>query len=350
MFPSRTHPFYGIFVRTFVKNFDQTNINIIAASLISGRGKDFLQKLKKYFKFYISIISNLIQYKYDIIYVHYPSYASLPILLCLPFVSKPIILNFHGTDILSSAKLSIFFKFLLKPIIKKSHTIVVPSHYFKHLVAKQLGVKKKKIFVSPSGGIDTSIFKPSFEPTNNSSFILGYAGRIDEGKGWDVFLNAFAIMKDTIPDLKCKLAGSGSQTRELKELINKLNISESAIYIGPVPHQKLASFYNSLDLFIFPTELKESLGLVGIEALACGVPVIASKIGGLTDYIVEGKNGVFFEPGNPQDLAKKILELYQNTSLSSKLKSTARMSIATYDKKIVSIKMTEKLEQISKIK
>ena len=63
-----------------------------------------------------------------------------------------------------------------------------------------------------------------------------------------------------------------------------------------------------MDLFVFPTQLEESLGLVGLEAMACGVPVIGSCIGGLTDYIEEGTNGFFFEPGNVQSLVDSILK------------------------------------------
>lgn len=106
--------------------------------------------------------------------------------------------------------------------------------------------------------------------------------------------------------------------------------------------------YTNLDLFIFPTTLEESLGLVGLEAMACHTPVIGSRIGGLTDYIVDGKNGFFFEPGNEIDLAKKI-ELFRNLPEKETecLKKAAYQTALQYKSDVVAQKLYSQLKQIS---
>ena len=348
MYPSNEDKFYGIFVRNFVDGFNNTNIDITSKSLIYGRGKNVFQKIIKYIEFNFSIIKNVFKFDYDLIYVHYPNYASIPLLFCLPFLKKPMVLNFHGTDVFAKSKIAKVLKFMVKPLIQKSHIIVVPSEYFKQVIAKEFKINLTRIFVSPSGGIDTNIFKKNNLQKSNNQFVLGYVGRIDEGKGWDVFLKAIAHVKYQIPNLKCLIAGNGAQLAKFKELISTLQISEIVIFEGTIPHMKLVEFYNKLDVFIFPTKrLAESLGLVGIEALSCGVPILGSKIGGLQDYIIEGENGLFFEPGNHQDLASKIIDLYTHKKKLEKLKKQATESILKYDKQNVRKKLIKKLLEIS---
>lgn len=91
-----------------------------------------------------------------------------------------------------------------------------------------------------------------------------------------------------------------------------------------------------MDVFVFPTKLEESLGLVGLEAMACGVPVIASRIGGLTDYIQEGVNGCFFEPGVPISLAEAIMWHISNEPVQKEaLKAAAVQTAKCYAKEKV---------------
>lgn len=346
MYPNKEHKFYGIYVRNFIDNFSKSKIQIVSTSIIIGRGKNKLEKTEKYLKFYTSIIRNLLFRKYDLIYVHYPSYASLPILSCLPFIHKPIVLNFHGTDILGKNKISRFLQILLKPLTKYSHSIVVPSSFFKEIVVAKLGIAKEKIFISPSGGVDTEYFNPLIKNNPHSFFKIGYVGRIDKGKGWKIFLKACSILKDEIPELKCLVAGDGAEVDDFKQTITTLGLTENIQFFGSIPHNELKKFYTQLDIFIFPTLLQESLGLVGVEALSCGVPVIGSRIGGLQDYIKDDVNGYLFEPGNHEELAAKILFLYKNESRLKQFKLAARNSVLSYDKKIVVNNLNLKLEEI----
>ncbi len=346
MFPSDQDKFYGIFVKNFVNGFKNTNVEITSKSLIYGRGKSSFEKIKKYTRFYFSVVKNIIKNDYDLIYVHFPNYASLPLLVCLPLLKKPLVLNFHGTDALAKSKLAKNLQFAVKPVIQKAHTVVVPSEYFKHVVSEKFNIGLDRIFVSPSGGIDTGLFRNNNLPKNDNRFVLGYVGRIDEGKGWDVLLKAIAQVKSKIPNLKCLVAGNGAQLAVFKEQITALQISDTVIFEGSVAHNKLVEFYNKLDIFIFPTRLTESLGLVGIEALLCGVPVVGSKIGGLQDYIIEGENGAFFEPGNYHDLADKILDLFTHIDKLQALRNAAPKSVEKYQNKTVANQLSQKLEDI----
>ena len=90
-------------------------------------------------------------------------------------------------------------------------------------------------------------------------------------------------------------------------MIKTLGLEEKVIHFPLLPQSSLAYVYNAIEAFVFPTKRKgESLGLVGLEAMACGAPVIGSQIGGLKDYIIDGKNGLFFEPKNVEELASQL--------------------------------------------
>ena len=348
MYPSRNDKFYGIFVKNFIENFNHSQIKVVSLSIIKGRGRSTISKIKKYFKFYISIFRNILKFDYDFIYVHYPSYASLPLLTALPLIRKPLILNFHGSDAISSTKLSTFLNFLLKPLIKRSSTIVVPSPYFKKIIADQFKIKPSKIFVSPSGGIDTSQFRQLDIKKSKANFTLGYVGRIDKGKGWQTLLLAYELLKKDIPEIKCLIAGTGLEFEEMKEMVKDLKLSDSITILGAVPHHELPPLFNQFDLFVFPTTRKaESLGLVGIEALSCGVPVVGSRIGGLQDYIIDDNNGKLFEPGNAGELAGAILNFYKNKPGLQMIKDKSRSTVKMYDKHYVSKQLENKILEIT---
>ncbi|MPM88424.1 D-inositol-3-phosphate glycosyltransferase [bioreactor metagenome] len=90
-------------------------------------------------------------------------------------------------------------------------------------------------------------------------------------------------------------------------MITRLEIGDEIKRYKLLNQKQLRKIYNSMDVLIFPTEREgESLGLVGLEAMACGTPVVGSDIGGLKDYIIDGYNGYKFEPGNVTDLEEKL--------------------------------------------
>ena len=307
MYPSIKDPVYGTFVESFVKQMiDMNGYKSTKILVIKGRTNNIFIKFWKYFAFYLRIIINLLCYKFDLIYVHTITYPIPPIRIVNKFKYLPLVFNVHGGDVLTRSRVADMLKKQAIPLLKKSKLIISPSNYFKDILLSEFSfLTSDKIFVSPSGGIDSSFFfvnklKPS------SLFTIGYVSRIDNKKGWDTFIEAISILKSKGYVIYAYMAGRGNQTKDLVNMINNKSLNEYIEYIGPVPYNELPLLYSKLDLFVFPTQLKESLGLVGLEAMAKRVPVVGSHIGGLTDYLISGHNGFFFEAGNSKDLANKI--------------------------------------------
>lgn len=347
MYPSHEHPFYGIFIKNF-ENGIITNGGTVYRAVIEGRGKNQFEKIMKYLKFFYDVIKLVFTKEYDLIYVHYIGHSLLPLLLVHKYIKKPLIVNAHGSDVFVNNKIGKYIQKLVTPLIKKADAIVVPSSYFENIIYSKFDIDKNKIFVSPSGGIDTELFKPYHENKEVEEFVIGYVSRIDEGKGWDVLLHAVrSVLDEGTRNFKVLMIGGGSQEPQLLNMIQSLRLEKNVEYIGRVDHEELVHYYNKMDVFSFSTTLNESLGLVGLEAMACGVPVVGSDIGGVKGYIENKYNGELFEPGNAYELTlclkkfitmdKKNLEFYSTNALT-----TAKQ----YDSKIVSNNLSKMLKEI----
>jgi len=309
LYPSDRDPYFGTFVRNFVDDLQHnSNTQRIDLCVIRGRSYHLWTKIRKYAAFYCSILYKLLFRRYDLVYVHIITHAALPLRFVDLFKRLPLVFNIHGEDLITQTKLAAFFLRIVTPLLVRSELIVVPSHFFRQKVERLLPlVPADKLYVSASGGVKDFFFDTVKPQAERDVPLIGYVSRIDRGKGWDVFLKALKILADRGMKFRARLAGRGEETDLMNELLAELNLT-GVEYIGPVAYGDLPEVYADFDLFVFPTLLEESLGLVGLEAMACHTPVIGSRIGGLTDYIEDGVNGFLFDPGDEHSLAEKILE------------------------------------------
>ena len=339
MYPSRNQPSYGIFVQNFVEAMAGRGMEIIRA-VIRGRGRNVVEKIWKYSRFVFEIYMGLFEGNYDVIYVHYATHSLLPLVPARSFIRKPLVINFHGSDLSPYGPVGRKILDLNCDLIRRAAMLVVPSDFFRNKVAEKYN--HPNIYISYSGGIDLSCFTPEREPgVDQETITIGYVSRIDRYKGWDVLLKALHKIKNERSEngFKAILVGGGEEMDSLESMIAALGLEADVSYIGPVLQTALPAMYRSFDIFIFPTvRTDESLGLVGLEAMACGVPVIGSNTGGLSGYIREGENGFLFEPGNFLELAEKIamfrkLSLSERQSLSQQAVRTAGQydSVAAYE-------------------
>lgn len=318
MYPSIGHSTYGIFVRKFEEAIEAENFIISSRSVISGKGLTKLTKTLKYLRFYFSILFNVLKNDYDLIYIHYISNSSPVLYFLYRFIRKPIVINFHGGDLLLVNGLEKYTRLLTRSLIEKADLLIVPSAYFKKEVLDRFNVEKSKIHIYPSGGIDLQLFKPldadllkkKFELTG--FFVIGFVARIDKGKRWDLFLNAIHFLRTEQPDIKCKavIVGNGLEIDSFRSHVAALKLEDYILFLGEKDHKYLPELYNLMDVFVFATD-NESLGLVGLEAMACGVPVIAPAVGGIRSYLRDQINGFYLDSLNEHQLVEKLTKFYR---------------------------------------
>lgn len=309
MYPSASDPVYGTFVKNFVDELKSRNpdgVNDIA--VIAGKRVGKLAKAKAYVGFYTSVVWKLLTRRYDIVYVHTITFPILPIRFALLFKRLNLVFNVHGDDVLPNTRMKDRLKNFARPVLPEAKSIVVPSAYFKDVVLREFkGVSADKIFISPSGGLHDRFFaNPSVDSTPGR-LTLGFVSRIDRGKGWDLFLNAVAALNAAGVDCRGVIAGRGAQSAALVDMIGELGLTDKVEYLGGVEQERLPEIYGSVNLFVFPSMREaESLGLVGLEAMAAHTPVVASAMAGPAGYVTDGVNGYLFTPGDVDALVGKI--------------------------------------------
>nr|WP_306451087.1 glycosyltransferase family 4 protein [Odoribacter splanchnicus] len=333
MYPTKEYPGYGSFVKNVCEGIFQYHVEIKSKSVIYGKSCNKFNKLLKYTKFYIGIILNFWG-RYDFIYIHFPNQA-IPILKVLYLFKKPkIVVNFHGEDLLYPHS---GFGNMLGNMTEKfcrhyADIIIVPSQYFKEIVKSRNLIDDNKIIVSPSGGINRNFFY--YEKHDSTEILhIGFFGRLEDGKGYKEFLHACVKLKQITPSIKFKalIIGYGTKRDEVIQFIQENQMDQIITLLPGVSQSELGNYYRDLDLFIFSSSrIAESLGLTGIEAMACGVPVIGSEIGGIKSYLIDGFNGWLVPMQNADSIVEKI-KIYLRLSLAE-INDMKRNCISTGEK------------------
>jgi len=343
MYPSDKYKHYGTFVKNTEELLKANGFDVDRVVMTKHPGK--VTKLFSYMKLYLITVWRSIFNNYDYIYVHFISHSSLGAVIAKKTCKDvKLVLNAHGNDVLADMDFEMKNEKRSKKYIKHADYVIVPSKYFKDVIVSKYDYDENNVFVYPSGGVDTSKFvnidikeaKKAVSLNNKYSYI-GYVSRIEKNKGYDIFLKAIKelVDQDKIKNEKFLVVGGGAEEDKFNELVKELKIKDYLEIRNMVSQDELINIYNSLDIFVFPTyRQSESLGLVGLEAMACETLVIASNNYGPTDYVVNKKNGLFFKPEDYKDLANKILEMKKmNNEEISKMKKKARETAIKYDSK-----------------
>ncbi len=171
-------------------------------------------------------------------------------------------------------------------------------------------------------GIDVKRFSPVGDkyPEMDRGSIL-FVGRMDPRKGLQRLLKAFVHVKEKMPDTRIFVVGGGNRISKYKKMAASYGIDDSIQFKGAVSNSVLAKYFRSCTVFTSPAEGNESFGLVLIEAMASGVPVVASNIAGYNEVIYSGRNGILVDTADPEGYAAALLHVLQDGKLRKNLVS-----------------------------
>lgn len=348
MYPSQSAPNYGVFVKNTEDILLDAGFKVDRTVLLKEKNK--VLKLIKYLIYFLKIIWKGLIKKYDITYVHYASHNALPILL-LKKLNKNLVIytNVHGSDVVPEVPSQEKYQPYVKKLLNHSNVVITPSKYYEELVRRKYNLENR-IEVFPSGGVNSKTFyqredkQSALEELNLDRHYqyIGYVSRLDVGKGWDILLKSLKKLNDEQfikkNNIKVIMVGDGKDKEKFEKMVSEYKLENVMIHFPLLPQQKLNAIYNAIDVFCFPTtRTGESLGLVGLEAMACGAPVIGSSIGGLLDYIIDGTNGFLFQTGSIDDLVNKI-KLYYSLSEDQKRKMCDEAKRKAEEYKVENIK------------
>ena len=225
-------------------------------------------------------------------------------------------------------------------IMKSADVLVAPSPWEKERMISHYAADPEKIRVIPCG-VDLNLFSPI--PPGKARKCLGlskrkfvlFVGRIDAIKGIDLLIRAIdcLIEKSCLGkhDIGLIIVGGDKdadpriETQEmqrLRKMVSRLNLEEEVAFWGAQRQDLLPFFYSAAEAIILPSRY-ESFGMVALEAMGCGTPVIASRVGGLQFTIEDGRTGFLFPEGNWRELAERIREVIISRNLKKKLGQAA---------------------------
>ncbi len=216
---------------------------------------------------------------------------------------------------------------------------IAVSEAVKSAIIQRNGIHKSKIKVIRNC-IDIKEFRKSNKIENYNrinEFTVGSIGRLEDRKGYDILLRAIANLNSMGISIKCLLVGEGKDEKKLKLLATALGIRNIVEFVGS--QLEVSLYIQKLDVFILPSR-SEGFGIAILEAMAVGCPVIASKVGGISEIITHEVNGLLVPVEDIHALAKSILRL-RNFQFSKLLVQNAyktvkkNYSATTYSKKLI---------------
>ena len=308
--------------------------NVIRFPYPSGDRQLLSFKKVPYFRMIVFLISGFLftlktikSYKCNIIHAHWVVPTGLIGAICGTILKIPVIIHARGTDIHTYASKGFFFRVISGWTLKHAQYIIATSHAMKQTMVSDFNIPDSKVNVIPTG-IDTDLFSPKPENNNNSlnqkeKITLMYVGGLFPAKGINNLLNAVdSLFKDN-PKLYLELIGDGP----MKTLINTWIVEhkyENRIFLkGSVSHAKIPKLLQKADIFILPS-LKEGTPNSLLEAMACKVPSIASRVGDIPFVISNEEDGLLFNSGDDAELLEKICMLLENPVLYKKIADNAR--------------------------
>lgn len=270
------------------------------------------------------------------------------ILKKLGYIKKPIVINIQEGKNLKTQFLPT--RLLRNLIVKTPDHFIVISRYLEDFLLK-MGIKKEKISIIPNG-VDIGKFKPVSDSLLRQNLNLGdnrviiTISRLVGKNGISDLINAFTIIKDRISNVRLVIVGSGFLENDLREQVRKLDLERSILFLGQINHDKLPEYLSVADVFVRPS-LSEGLGTAFLEAMACGVPIIGTSVGGIPDFLKNGYTGLFCNPGDPTDIAEKIIKILNDDELGHRLAENGRKLVEEkYNWEIVAEKFKKIYERI----
>lgn len=347
-----------------VRNIDKTRYNIFIASFFD-RG-ELLQDYKKLgvglatfpqkkralvsaFKFTRFLKKNKIQ----CIHIHLTGTFLFAVTIAKLMRVKNIIIHWHNIYNYKRGFARGFYAnllvwFIIKYSTKLCHTIIAISNRVKNHNCTIFKIDKNKVR-TVYNAVDLSLVPHRTIPMKKAnSFIIGCIGKVTEQKGYDILIRGFSKVIDQIPDVRLEIIGAyntkGNEKlyRNLCTLTDKLGIKDKVEFLGELPHQSVYGHLLSWNLFVLASKF-EGFGIVIIEAMAAGVPVIGSNVDAIPEIISDEKSGLLFNAGDPQDLAENILLLLKDKNLANQFAAQAEKQV---QEKFTIMKMVTELDKV----
>lgn len=261
----------------------------------------------------------------DLINAHAPV-PFLPDIAALFSPKDKFILTYHdGTMIKDKSNFNlliyIYEHFILKFTLRKAKLIICSSDFIRKGFLKRY--QSKSVTINP--GVD-GVGKIGLNKTHKNIIFVASITKAQKHKGLDRLITALVEIKRIIPGVSLKVVGQGDAIQSYKELARQLGVDKNIYFTGPLYGEDLNRAFRKSDVFVLPTS-KESFGMVIIEAMSQGTPVVATKVGGIPNIVTDGVDGFLVNLKNTRDLIDAILKVLTDNRLARSMGKNAQRTV-----------------------
>ncbi len=266
--------------------------------------------------------------QFDVIHLHEPMMPALP-LTVLRHSKTTNVGTFHAAR---NSPLAYFYaKPIIQPLFEKLHGHIAVSEAARDFVGEYFPADYRII----PNGIDCARFNTSLPPLDrfkDGRLNVLFVGRLEKRKGLRFLLRAWATVREQVPHARLIVVGEGRPLEGYRRFAARQGWTPDDVYFaGHASAEDLPRYYQTADIFCAPSTGGESFGIVLLEAMAAGTPVVASGIPGYRDVVADGRDGVLVQPKSSPALAEALVALLRNPEQRARLSAVGRETAKAYD-------------------
>lgn len=222
------------------------------------------------------------RFRPDVVNLHYLGSPAFFLWLLQPLLRFPLIVSLHGGDVDGEPHQSRFNRWLFHAVLRRAHRVTTCSRVLlEQALALEPQIASKSRVIH--NGVDVDLFAHA-KPFAHHRPYLTAVGQLEEHKGFDVLISAFARVSRDYPNLDLLIAGDGSQRIALEIQIQAANLNEHVKLLGAVDRAQVAALMCGSLVVVIPSR-RDAFGIVGLEAMAAGKPIVATRVGGLIEAL-----------------------------------------------------------------
>lgn len=323
----------------------KTSVEVICAgdtSLPTEREGINITRLKSGFKITntnitLSLPLTLLRSKFQIVHTHMPTpWTADWSVLIAKLRNKKSIITIHNDLQKSGFLAKLITDFYLNTIFRMTLTlvdkIIIVNPDWKNAFTYTVKLFKhveNKIIVIPNG-VDTQLFKPGSKKDSKTILFVSVLDKHHKFKGFDYLLKALTEIKQSIPDIKLQVIGEGELKQTYQKMVKEMGLNRSVTFLGAKSQGVLPKYFSEATVFVLPSIHTEGYGIVLLEALACGTPVVTTSIAGVSKDIKEFRAGQIVAPADSEALAKAITKIMRSKTLQREQGKNGRKLVERY--------------------
>jgi glycosyltransferase involved in cell wall biosynthesis len=342
--PARFYPYTGG-VENYVRSLGRElvglghQVTVLCANEPKSKEEEFIDGMRVRRLSYVGKIANtnitprlpleMMKEDFDLVHAHLPTPWSAD---WSGFVSalrgRPLVLTYYNDIVgegVAGRLAALYNRTNLKLLLRRASRIIVIGPEYASFSCHLKGFAEK-IEAIPVG-VDLERFLPEGTATDGRTlFFLSVLDRYHRYKGLEDLLFALVSVKRDVPEVKLVVGGGGELLEHYRRLSSQLHIEDNVEFLGFLPEEILAKYYNRSDIFVLPSTSpsQEGFGMVLLEAMACGKPVICTEVAGVAGDVRARGAGLVVEPSSQNELARGISHLLQNGSVARKMGEAGR--------------------------